>query len=110
MELYWDKSPNSCKNFAVLTREGYYDGLTFHRILPGFIIQGGDHTATGTGWKTIFGHKFDDEFNEDLHHDRAGVLSMANSGPDTNGSQFFITLNGDDGLDGVNTVVVFFFK
>ena len=87
-ELYDDKAPNTVKNFTDLAKKGFYDGIIFHRVIPDFMIQTGDPTGTGTGGP---GYEFRDEFNQKLHHDKPGVLSMANSGPNTNGSQFFIT-------------------
>jgi cyclophilin family peptidyl-prolyl cis-trans isomerase len=87
VELYADKAPKTVENFATLARKGFYDGIIFHRVIPGFMIQTGDPTGTGTGGP---GYKFADEFNKSLRHDKPGVLSMANSGPNTNGSQFFI--------------------
>ena len=88
---YW--RPQACENFAGLSAAGKYNNVPFHRIIKGFMIQGGDFTRQdGTGGKSIWGKKFEDEFDPSLVHDRKGILSMANSGPKTNGSQFFITL------------------
>ncbi len=87
-ELFDDKAPNTVKNFTDLAKKGFYDGIIFHRVIPDFMIQTGDPTGTGTGGP---GYEFRDEFNRKLHHDKTGILSMANSGPNTNGSQFFIT-------------------
>ncbi|EER36803.1 peptidyl-prolyl cis-trans isomerase-like protein 1 [Histoplasma capsulatum H143] len=81
----------TCKNFATLAQRGYYNNVIFHRIIPNFMIQGGDPTGTGRGGSSIYGEKFEDEISPALKHTGAGVLSMANSGPNTNGSQFFIT-------------------
>ncbi|RDW69999.1 hypothetical protein BP5796_08396 [Coleophoma crateriformis] len=103
--LYPDKAPKACKNFATLCDTHKFDNCPFHRIIPGFMIQGGDFTRQdGTGGKSIWGKKFEDEFDASLHHDRKGVLSMANSGPKTNGSQFFITLDACGHLDGKHTI------
>ncbi len=88
IELHADKAPRTVNNFVFLAREGFYDGVMFHRVIRGFMAQGGDPTATGRGGP---GYTFADEFHPDLRHDAPGVLSMANAGPDTNGSQFFIT-------------------
>jgi peptidyl-prolyl cis-trans isomerase B (cyclophilin B) len=88
IELFADKAPVTVNNFVFLAREGFYDNTTFHRVLSGFMAQGGDPTGTGMGGP---GYAFEDEFHPDLRHDSAGILSMANSGPNTNGSQFFIT-------------------
>ena len=88
IELFADRAPKTVNNFVFLAREGYYDGVTFHRVLEGFMAQSGDPTGTGTGGP---GYRFEDEFNTSLRHDEAGILSMANAGPNTNGSQFFIT-------------------
>jgi cyclophilin family peptidyl-prolyl cis-trans isomerase len=88
LELFGDKVPETVDNFVSLARDGFYDGVTFHRVIPDFMAQGGDPTGTGSGGP---GYKFDDEFHPELTHDRPGVLSMANSGANTNGSQFFIT-------------------
>jgi cyclophilin family peptidyl-prolyl cis-trans isomerase len=88
IRLFADKAPITVNNFAFLAGEGFYDGTIFHRVIKDFMAQGGDPTGTGTGGP---GYKFADEFHPDLKHDRAGTLSMANSGRNTNGSQFFIT-------------------
>jgi peptidyl-prolyl cis-trans isomerase B (cyclophilin B) len=88
LKLHDDKAPKTVANFEKLAKSGFYDGLTFHRVIADFMIQGGCPKGTGTG---DAGYKFDDEFHKDLKHDGPGVLSMANSGPNTNGSQFFIT-------------------
>ena len=101
LELFDDKTPKTCANFVELARKGFYNKLKFHRVIPDFMIQGGCPNGTGTGDP---GYKFDDEFHPDLKHDRPGILSMANSGPDTNGSQFFITHVPCDWLDGKHTV------
>ncbi|KAL5015538.1 hypothetical protein ScPMuIL_009808 [Solemya velum] len=104
VELYWKHAPNTCRNFAELARRGYYNGTKFHRIIKNFMIQGGDPTATGRGGASIYGKEFDDEITGELKHTGAGILSMANSGPNTNGSQFFITLVPTQWLDGKHTV------
>ena len=100
LELFTDDAPNTVENFVKLSRDGFYDGVIFHRVIPDFMIQGGDPTGTGTGGP---GYKFDDEA-----HDRRverGALAMANSGPNTNGSQFFIvTADSCPWLDGKHTV------
>lgn len=88
-EIFEDKAPNTAKNFLDLVNKGFYDGIIFHRVIDGFMIQGGDPTGTGMGGP---GYKIKDEFGEGLKHDDEGVLSMANAGPNTGGSQFFITL------------------
>jgi peptidyl-prolyl cis-trans isomerase-like 1 len=94
----------TCKNFAGLADAGKYNNVVFHRIIAGFMIQGGDPTGTGRGGESIYGGKFEDEFDSSLIHDRKGVLSMANSGPGTNGSQFFICLGPTPHLNGKHTV------
>ena len=101
LELFADKTPKTVGNFEKLAGEGFYDGLTFHRVLEDFMIQGGCPQGTGTGGP---GYKFEDEFDPTLKHDRPGILSMANSGPNTNGSQFFITHVATPWLDGKHTV------
>jgi peptidyl-prolyl cis-trans isomerase-like 1 len=104
VELYWSHAPKACKNFHELARKSYYDGTVFHRVIPDFMIQGGDPTGTGRGGESIYGKKFDDEITPDLKHVGAGILSMANSGPNSNGSQFFITLAPCPWLDGKHTI------
>lgn len=101
LQLHDDKTPNTVANFEKLAGDGFYDGLKFHRVIPDFMIQGGCPLGTGTG---DAGYKFDDEFHEDLKHDGPGVLSMANAGPNTNGSQFFITHVATPWLDGKHSV------
>lgn len=103
-ELYPDKAPKTVENFVGLAKKGYYDGVIFHRVIDNFVIQGGDPTGTGSGGESIYGHPFEDEFHPDLKHDKAGVLSMANAGPNTNGSQFFITLAPTPWLDNRHSI------
>lgn len=100
-QLYADKTPLTVNNFIFLAREGFYDGVIFHRVIANFMVQGGDPTGTGTGGP---GYRFADEFHPALKHDKAGILSMANAGPGTNGSQFFITHGPTPWLDGKHTV------
>jgi cyclophilin family peptidyl-prolyl cis-trans isomerase len=88
IKLFAEEAPETVNNFVFLAREGYFDGTTFHRVIEGFMAQGGDPTGTGAGGP---GYSIRDEFHPDLRHDRPGVLSMANRGPNTGGSQFFIT-------------------
>ncbi|MGO2644864.1 MAG: peptidylprolyl isomerase [Lactococcus cremoris] len=92
VKLFDSLAPKTVKNFIELSKEGYYDGVIFHRIIKDFMIQGGDPTGTGMGGSSIYGEKFEDEFSMDLFNLR-GALSMANAGPNTNGSQFFIVQN-----------------
>ncbi len=101
VQLYADKVPYVVNNFVFLAREGFYDGVTFHRVIASFMAQSGDPTGTGTGGP---GYRFADEFHRDLRHDAPGVLSMANAGPNTNGSQFFITHVATPWLDGKHSV------
>ncbi|NXJ16956.1 PPIL1 protein, partial [Odontophorus gujanensis] len=130
LELYWRHAPRTCKNFAELSRRGYYNGTRFHRIIRDFMVQGGDPTGTGRGGASIYGKHFEDELHSELkftgehpgnptflpqnpkkpplipstHPPGAGILAMANAGPDTNGSQFFITLAPAQWLDGKHTI------
>jgi peptidyl-prolyl cis-trans isomerase-like 1 len=104
VELYTKQAPKTCQNFYELAKRGYYDGVVFHRIIPDFMVQGGDPTGTGRGGESIFGGKFADEITRELKHTGAGILSMANAGQNTNGSQFFITLAPCPHLDGKHTV------
>ena len=90
--LFPEKAPKTVKNFIELSKKGYYDGVIFHRVIPDFMVQGGDPTGTGMGGESIYGEKFEDEFSQDVFNLR-GALSMANAGPNTNGSQFFIVQN-----------------
>ena len=101
IELFEDKAPNTTKNFIDLSEKGFYEGVIFHRVIDGFMIQGGDPTGTGMGGP---GYQIDDEFHPDLKHDSEGILSMANAGPNTGGSQFFITLAATPWLDGHHAV------
>uniref|UniRef100_UPI000AEDC2AE peptidylprolyl isomerase n=1 Tax=Massilibacillus massiliensis TaxID=1806837 RepID=UPI000AEDC2AE len=101
IELFEDKAPITTKNFITLVEKGFYNGLIFHRVIDGFMIQGGDPNGKGSGGP---GYTIPDEFHPDLRHDRAGILSMANAGPNTGGSQFFITLGQTPWLDGKHSV------
>ena len=101
VELYKDKAPKTVENFVTLVNKGFYNGIIFHRVIPGFMIQTGDPTGTGRGGP---GYTFADEFSPDLRHSGPGIVSMANAGPDTNGSQFFITLAATPHLDGRHSV------
>ena len=101
LRLFADKTPSAVSNFVNLSLQGFYDGLTFHRVISNFMIQGGCPKGNGTGSP---GYRFADEFLPELKHDKPGILSMANSGPDTNGSQFFITKKRVPHLDNKHTV------
>jgi cyclophilin family peptidyl-prolyl cis-trans isomerase len=101
IELFADKTPTTVNNFVFLSREGFYENVIFHRVISDFMVQGGDPTGTGRGGP---GYKFGDEFHPSLKHDKQGVLSMANAGPGTNGSQFFITHGPTPHLNGKHTV------
>jgi peptidyl-prolyl cis-trans isomerase B (cyclophilin B) len=101
LELYDGRAPKTVENFETLAGKGFYDGLTFHRVIPDFMIQTGCPQGTGTGGP---GYTFEDEFHPELRHDGPGVLSMANAGPNTNGSQFFITHVPCPWLDGKHAV------
>lgn len=104
VEMYWKHAPSTCRNFMELIRRGYYNNTKFHRIIRDFMIQGGDPTGTGKGGQSIYGSHFDDEITSELKHTGAGIISMANAGPDTNSSQFFITLAPTQWLDGKHTI------
>lgn len=93
IKLFGDKCPKTVENFTTHAKDGYYEGIIFHRVINNFMIQGGDPTGTGRGGESIWGNSFEDEFDIDLHNLR-GALSMANAGPNTNGSQFFIVQAG----------------
>jgi cyclophilin family peptidyl-prolyl cis-trans isomerase len=101
LELFRDRAPKTVENFLTLSRKGFYTGLTFHRVIPGFMIQGGCPKGDGSGGP---GYEIPDEFHPSLRHDGAGVLSMANAGPNTGGSQFFITLAPTSWLDRKHSV------
>ena len=101
IELFADKTPNTVNSFVFLSREGFYNDVIFHRVIANFMVQGGDPTGTGMGGP---GYKYGDEFDPSLKHDKQGVLSMANAGPGTNGSQFFITHGPTPHLDGKHSV------
>ena len=101
VELFADRAPRTVENFVNLARAGFYDGTTFHRVIGGFMAQGGDPTGTGTGGP---GYQFADEFHPTLRHDSSGIVSMANAGPGTNGSQFFITYAPTPHLDDKHSV------
>lgn len=100
-EMFEDKAPLTTKNFIELVEKGFYDGIIFHRVIDGFMIQGGDPTGTGMGGP---GYKIKDEFGEGLKHDDESILSMANAGPNTGGSQFFITLAPTPWLNGHHAI------
>jgi len=104
IELYTDIAPKTCENMLGLIKKGYYDGIIFHRVIKDFMIQGGDPTGTGTGGESIWGKPFADEVNPFLTFDKKGLLAMANAGPNTNGSQFFITTAKTPWLNGHHTI------
>ncbi len=99
-----DAAPKACENFRGLVKKGYYDGLIFHRVIKNFMIQGGDPTGTGRGGESLWGAPFEDEIKPDVKFDRMGLLAMANRGPATNGSQFFITTVPTPWLTGKHTI------
>ncbi|MDD5053359.1 MAG: peptidylprolyl isomerase [Sulfuricurvum sp.] len=104
LELYDDIAPLAVENFTTHVKNGYYNGLTFHRIIKNFMVQGGDPTGTGTGGESIWKKPFKDEFKSGVVFDKSGVLAMANAGPRTNGSQFFITTAPTPWLNGYHTI------
>lgn len=104
IELYVREAPRTCRNFLELCKSGYYDGITFHRLIPNFICQSGDPTGTGKGGESIYGPMFEDEMSAKLSHDRRGMVSMANFGRNTNTSQFFIIFKPSPHLDGKHAV------
>lgn len=104
IELWSKEAPKACRNFVQLCMESYYDGTIFHRIIKGFIVQGGDPTGTGEGGESIYGKTFKDEFHSRLKFVRRGLVAMANAGPNDNGSQFFFTLDKCDHLNGKHTI------
>ncbi len=101
LEIFEDKAPKTAANFLTLVRKGFYTNTTFHRVIPGFMIQGGDPSGDGTGGP---GYQIPDEFHPSLKHSGPGILSMANAGPNTGGSQFFITLAATNWLDGKHAI------
>jgi cyclophilin family peptidyl-prolyl cis-trans isomerase len=101
VQLFSDLTPKTVNNFVFLAQQGFYDDTIFHRVIENFMVQGGDPTGTGRGGP---GYRFEDEIHPSLRHDKAGTLSMANAGPNTNGSQFFITHVATSWLDGKHTV------
>ncbi|MBI4432683.1 MAG: peptidylprolyl isomerase [Candidatus Omnitrophica bacterium] len=104
LALYPDVAPKTTENMIKLAEKGYYNGIIFHRVIEGFMIQGGDPTGTGRGGESIWGKPFEDEFKNEVQFDRAGLLAMANSGPNSNGSQFFITLAPTPHLNKKHTI------
>lgn len=104
LKLYPEVAPLAVENFTTHVKNGYYNGLIFHRVIKGFMIQGGDPTGTGTGGESIWKKPFKDEFGKNVVFDKPYLLAMANSGPTTNGSQFFITLAPTEWLNGKHTI------
>lgn len=104
LQLYPDIAPKTCENFIGLVEKGYYNGIIFHRIIKNFMIQGGDPTGTGRGGESLWGGKFEDEITPELQFNKKGILAMANSGPNTNGSQFFITTKPTPWLNMKHTI------
>lgn len=104
IQLFGEQAPKTVENFVGLINKGYYDGIIFHRVIPQFMIQGGDPTGTGMGGESIWGKPFEDECSPDLRFNKTGLLAMANAGPNTNGSQFFITTAQTPWLDGRHTI------
>lgn len=104
IKLFAGQAPKTVENFTGLIQKGYYDGIIFHRVIKDFMIQGGDPTGTGMGGESIWGKAFEDEVSSSLKFDRKGLLAMANSGPNTNGSQFFITVEPTPWLNMRHTI------
>lgn len=104
IQLFPEQAPKTVENFVGLIRKGYYDGITFHRVITEFMIQGGDPTGTGRGGSSLWEKPFEDEISPDLRFNKRGLLAMANAGPNTNGSQFFITTAMTPWLDGRHTI------
>jgi len=104
IELFPAVAPKACENFLGLIKKGYYDGIVFHRVIKNFMIQGGDPTATGMGGDSLWGKPFEDEVSSSLGFDQPGILAMANAGPSTNGSQFFITTAATPWLNMKHTI------
>ncbi|WP_428737728.1 peptidylprolyl isomerase [Sulfurimonas sp.] len=104
LELFPDVAPLAVENFTTHVKNGYYNNLTFHRIIKNFMIQGGDPTGTGRGGESIWGKEFKNEYAPNVVFDKAGILAMANAGPNTNGSQFFITVSPTSWLNGGYTI------
>lgn len=104
IQLMREVAPKACENFMKLTEKGYYNGIIFHRVIPGFMIQGGDPTGTGRGGESIWGKPFEDECTPTVPFNKKGLLAMANAGPKTNGSQFFITAAPTPWLNGNHTI------
>jgi cyclophilin family peptidyl-prolyl cis-trans isomerase len=104
LELFAKETPKTVENFLGLVKKGYYNGIIFHRVIDNFMVQGGDPTGTGRGGESIWGKPFADEFSSKLKFEGTGILAMANAGPNTNGSQFFITLAATPWLDGKHTI------
>jgi peptidylprolyl isomerase len=104
VKLFTDIAPKTCENFIGLVKKGYYDGIIFHRVIKNFMIQGGDPTGTGRGGESIWGEPFEDEVASKVSFDKQGLLAMANAGPNTNGSQFFITTAATPWLNMKHTI------
>jgi len=104
IKLMPEVAPKACENFTKLSEKGYYNGIIFHRVIKKFMIQGGDPTGTGRGGESVWGKKFEDEVTPEVKFDRPGLLAMANAGPNTNGSQFFITTAATSWLNMRHTI------
>jgi peptidylprolyl isomerase len=104
IKLFEDVAPKACENFKGLAEQGYYNGIIFHRVIKSFMVQGGDPTGTGSGGDSLWGEDFEDEFSPKVTFDRPGLLAMANRGPKTNGSQFFITTAATSWLNNHHTI------